>query len=46
MRAALDPNPAVWTVAAEQTVDRGTVTGPDGESFARADTVLRLVRAG
>lgn len=46
LRAALDPDPAVWTVAAERTVDRGIVTGPDGEPFARADTVLRLVRAG
>jgi SAM-dependent methyltransferase len=42
LRAALAPDPTLWTVATERTTRR-EVTGPDGVPFTRADTVLRLV---
>jgi hypothetical protein len=44
LRVALDPAPSVWTIATERTIV-GDATGPDGTSFARTDSMLRLLRA-
>lgn len=41
---ALEPDPATWSVLTERTVTRG-LTGPDGQSGTRDDSVLLLVRA-
>lgn len=41
--AALEPDPATWSVVTERTVTRD-LTGPDGRSGTRDDSVLRLVR--
>ena len=43
LRAALDPDPAVWSTVTERAATR-EATGPDGRSFTRRDTMLRLVR--
>lgn len=43
LRAALDPDPALWTEATARSTTR-EVVGPDGTPFTREDTLLRLVR--
>lgn len=42
--AALEPDPATWSTAAERTVTR-ELTGPEGQVGTRDDSVLRLLRA-